>query len=208
MPIGKKKSKVATTKKTTSKSNTPRFTPRELGIARSDLLTAHEAITEAKVATSAVKQSEGKLLLQERSREKQFDDRVTAFYADLGDGKLLLVKPSTRRYALTANQAEAIEEIIEDAGYDAGDYYHESHKIELDADAIYDRLGERKYGKLQAEIAALMSEYGCGDCWEIKEEIIARPEMPEKRLSLPKEVNMAIEGVKPMTISVEAKEEL
>jgi hypothetical protein len=207
MPIGKKKSKVATTKKT-SKSNTPRFTPKELGITKRELLAAHEAITEAKVATSAVKQSEGKLLLQERSREKQFDDRVTAFYADLGDGKLLLVKPSTRRYPLTANQAEEIEEIIEGAGYDAGDYYHESHKIELDADAIYDRLGERAYGKLQAEVAALMSKFGCGDCWEIKEEIIARPEMPEKRLALPKDVNLAIEAVKPMTISVEAKEEL
>ena len=205
MPIGTKKVVVKTSKTTKSASTTPHITPKEVGITKKALTALHDDVEGAKFATDALKGNDTKEQLLTAARKRQFTNEVGAFYVDLDEGRSILVKPSTRRYPLTDAQAEKVEEIIDGAGYDAGDFYIQSHSISIDADNVHDRLGEKKYADFQAAVAALMSKFKCGDCWEMKEKVIAKSDFFDSRTSLPVDVNMDIEEVKPSTISIEAK---
>jgi hypothetical protein len=216
MPIAKKKTAIKASKVSSSKAKTPRITPAELGIDEDKLEFLHEAIERAKLASDTASGCEVKRDLQDAARKRIFGGDKGAFRVELRDGKTLLLKPSTRQYPLTDEQAARIEEIIESAGFDAGDYYHESHAIEIDANTIYGRLGDDEYMRFQAALGRFLSTYtkedgkmeSLGDCWSMKETIIARPNFHESRFELGKRVNLKIEDVKPMTISVEAKREI
>ena len=205
MPITKKHASVKTKKTSTSKSTTPHLAAHELSISEQDLVGLHTAIENAKIATEALACNEPKKALLTEARERIFNERMGAFYVDLDDGRQLLLKPNTRRWPLNTAQATKIEEIIEDAGHDAGDYYMESHEIKIDADTAHDRLGEDEYMKFQSELGEFMSKRGLGDCWEMKESILPRTDFFESRHTLPVNINLDIEEVKPSTISVEAK---
>lgn len=217
MPIAKKKTAIKASKGTSSKSSTPRVNPDDIGLDPDELNHLHSTLECAKIASDAAKTIEAKRDLQDAARKRIFGNgQRGAFRVQLEDGKTLLVKPSSRRYALDEQQAEAIEEVIEKAGFDAGEYYHESHEISIDANIIFERLGEDEYMRFQAQLGSFLSSYvkndgkiePLGDCWGMKETIIAREDFDTKRHALGKKVNLKIEEIKPMTISIEAKREL
>jgi hypothetical protein len=188
-----------------SKATTPHLKPGAVGISKGKLEALHRLIEERKVIEDGFKSDPTKKELLEEARDAIFSNRAGSFYVDLDDGKSLLVKPNSRRYALTEAHTEKIESIIESAGYDAGDYYHESQSITMDADSIYGRMSEKGYGKFQSDLAEFMADRGLGDCWEMVSSVIAKPDFAVARHGLPVDVNMAIEKVKPMPIGVEAK---
>jgi hypothetical protein len=188
-----------------ARTATPHLSCKAVGINKGKLEALHRLIEERKVIEDGFKSDPTKKALLEQARDAIFSNRSGSFYVDLNDGKSLLVKPNSRRYALTEDHAEKIEDIIETAGYDAGDYYHESQAITMDADSIYGRVSEEGYGKFQSDLAEFMADRGLGDCWEMTSSIIAKPDFPVARHGLPVDVNMAIEKVKPMPIGVEAK---
>jgi len=206
MPIAKKsKTKSKTTK---SRSNTLHITPAEIGISEESLNKLHSVIEEKKKINSLWDSCPIKAEVLDATRKRMFGSRGGSFYIDLPhrDGmKQILVKPSSFRGSLSDAQAENIEEIIEGAGYDAGDYYHESQSITMDADTIYDRLGEDEYGTFQSDLAEFMSKRGLGDCWEMKCSIKPKPDWNESRHGLPNEVNLEIETIAPTIISIQAK---
>jgi hypothetical protein len=204
MPIAKKKTTKNATK-AKSRSNTPRLTPKDVGVPKKRLADLHDLIERKKEVVDDLESNETKAVVQDAVRRKMFEERGGSFYIDIEGGKSLLLKPVKRSYPLSEVVAEKIEETIEDAGFDAGDYYHESQGIKMDADSIYDRMGEKDYGKFQADLAAFMAKRGLGDCWEMTCSIIAKPDFFTSRFGLPTEVNLAIEEIKPMSVSVEAK---
>ena len=209
MAIAKKKSLIRGDKtKAKGKSTTPRINPADINMEGKELIALFGLIERAKTAGAAAGSCATKASLLDNARSRIFEQSKGAFIVELGDGKTIMVKPSTRRYALTALQAESIEELIDQAGYDAGDYYHESHKISIDADTAHARLGEDKYMDFQADLGDLMAKYKLGDSWNMTEEIIAKEDFHESRHKLPPELNMDIEKIKPSTISIEAKREL
>lgn len=208
MPITSKKSLTAKKKTTKSRSKTPRIKAKELDIDIDDLIALHEKIEEAKVVGDELKCSDGRRLLLAQARERIFKQERGSFVVELENDRVLMVKPSTRRYPLDARQQELIEDIIERSGNDAGDYYHESHEIKVDADTLFERLGEDRYMEYQSDLAELMAKYEAGDCWSMTEVVIAKPDFHESRYNLPPSVNLEIEEVKPTTIAIEAKREI
>ena len=203
MPIAKKSS-TAPKGATKSKSNTPHLGLKDVGITAPKAKALHSLIEQVKQVASDLKEDPTKMEILDVARRKIFEERAGSFYVDIAKGLSLLIKPSSRRYPLSDEAAERIEEIVENAGYDAGDFYHESHEIKMDADSIYERLGgDDEYEQFQADLAEFMHDRKLGDCWEMKSSIIQKPDA--NRHGLPVEVNMEIEKVKPMTIAVEAK---
>jgi hypothetical protein len=208
MPIAKKTKTKESKPKT--KSTTPHFSHADLGLELASLERLHGLIEARKKINSDWDDSVDKNSLLDLARERMFTERGGSFYVDLpfvkGKGrKQILVKPSSARRALSDIQAEKIENIIEDAGYDAGEYFHESQSISLDADSIFDRLGEDDYSVFQADLAEFMAERNLGDCWEMKCSIKAKNNFADARHGLPNAVNMQLEEVSPSTISIQAK---
>ena len=207
--ITRKETIVPEKPKAKSKSNTPTLTVAELMPEReTEMVKLHSVIRQAKSAADALKASQAKVDLIQAAKQKMFTSGLGSFYLDLGDGMKLLLKPSTRRYPLTDAVATQVEKVMEDAGYDAGDYYHESHQIKIDADKINTRLSEDNYMEFQADMAELMAKYKLGDCWAMETQIMPNSDFFEARNALPLEVNEGLEKCKPSTISVEAKQEL
>ena len=211
MPITTKKKAIRTTKTSGSKSKTPRIVPSDIGMTDDELLELHESIEAAKIAKGEVDGSEIKQQLLENARKRIFGGLPGAFNVELPDGCILQVKPSTRAYALNEAQIVEIENIFDGTGHDSGDYYHESHGIELKADIIHERLEaekEDKYFEFQAALGDFMNKWGVSDCWEMKETIIARDDFAEKRMNLGKSINLKLEKVKPSTIAIGAQREI
>ena len=204
MPI-KKKTTTAPKSASKSKSNTPHIQPSVVGIKAKSLVGLHDNIEKLKKAKSAMEDDPTRGELLSKARELAIKERMGSFYVDLPDNKSLLVKPSTRRYPLSDVAAERVEEIIDDAGYESSDYYQESQEIKMDANAIYDRLGDDDWGTFQGDLAEFMSERGLGDCWEIVSKITAKPDFYDSRHGLPNEVNLEIEKVAPTSVSITAK---
>lgn len=206
MPINKKSK--TNTKPKKSASTTPHISPKESGVSEAKLSGLHKRIEQVKALTSSLKDDAIKEKVLDYARLNLFGNRGGSFHIDLSDGKTLLVKPSTRVYPVNDVQVEAIDAILDAAGEDINDYYHESQKINLDADRIYGRLGEDDYSQFQADLAEFMSDRKLGDCWDMSTSIAPKPDFPTKRMSLPTEVNLEIEKVKATTIALEAKRTL
>lgn len=201
-----------------SKSTTPHYSATDLGLDAKKLTKLHESIGELKAATDAMKDHPIKGVVLSKARELILSRQANSFYIDLEDGKSLLMKPNTRRYALNDTAAEAIERVIEfkeeddkevPTGYDVSDYYQESQQIKLDADSIHDRLGEDEYATFQADLAEFMATRKLGDCWEMSSTLTAKPDFYQtSRFGLPLEINQKIEEIQPQVISVTAKKEI
>lgn len=218
MPI-KRKTNNAPTSAKKSKSKTPHYSAKVLGLDAKKLTKLHKNIGELKEATDAMKDHPTKGDVLGKARELVLSRQANSFYIDLDDGKSLLIKPNTRRYALNDTAAEAIERAIEfkkdedeeevPTGYDVSDYYQESQEIKLDADSIHDRLGEDEYATFQADLAEFMATRKLGDCWEMSSTLTAKPDFYQTaRFGLPLEINQKIEEIQPQVISITAKQEI
>jgi len=207
MPVRRKET-IAPKETKKSKNETPTLSVNEIiPEQRENLIQLHSNIRRKKALEDSVKSDPAKAELIDIAKERMFKDGDNkSFYVDLhDDGKQLLVKPNTRRWPVTEDQIGKIEKVIEDAGYDAGDYYHESHQIKINADKIHDRLGEENYYTFQAELAAFMAEHKVSDCFSQLVEFMPKTDFHTSRLALPCEVNMGIEKIKPTTVSIETK---
>jgi len=214
MPI-KRKTNNAPTSAKKSKSTTPHYAAKDLGLDAKKLTKLHKSIGELKAATDAMKDHPIKGEVISKARELVLSRQATSFYIDLSDGKSLLMKPNTRRYPLNDTAAEAIERVIEfddkekPTGYDISDYYQESQQIKLDADSIHDRLGEDEYATFQADLAEFLAKRKLGDCWEMSSTLTAKPDFYQtSRFGLPLEINQKIEEIQPQVISITAKQEI
>jgi hypothetical protein len=223
--IGKKKRNFTVAPAQVKAGEVPIYTADQLGLREDELLVLHDQKLRAKAATSRVKAQTGaggtgKKLL-DAVRSMMFEGGAKSAYVNLPDGKQLLVKTNTRLFPLDEMQAGLITEIIEGSGRnvhsehvtpdhdrDAGDYYYEHEDLGINADAAFERLGEEKYERFVKEFKVLLARFEIGDLVLSDTVIMPRSDFMDKRMSLPPHVNMAIEGVKPTSMSIEARQTL
>ena len=169
-------------------------------------LTAKKKTTKSRSKTPRIKAKELDIDIDDliALHEKIEEAKAVGDELKCSDGRRLLLAQARERIF----KQELIEDIIERSGNGAGDYYHESHEIKVDADTLFERLGEDRYMEYQSDLAELMAKYEAGDCWSMTEVVIAKPDFHESRYNLPPSVNLEIEEVKPTTIAIEAKREI
>lgn len=191
-------------------SDVPTYTCEELGLNPSDVEEVHELTLNAKTAKSKLDAENGqggkKKEIFDAIRKKMFEGGGKSAYIDVTETKQVLVKTNTRLFALDEQQVDLITEVIEAGGHhDAGDYYHESQSVGYDADLVYERLGEKGNDKFVDDFRKLLAKHGVGDLVKFASVVMPREGFHDIRMALPPKVNMAIEGIKPTSLSLQAK---
>jgi hypothetical protein len=213
MSIGKKKRNFTSAPAQAKAGEVPTYTADQLSLREDQLLDLHDIKIKAKHHASRAKAQTseggtGKRLL-DTVRSMMFEGGAKSAYVNLPGGKQLLVKTNTRLFPITEMQAGLITEIIEAGGtHDAGDYYYEHEDLGVNADSAFDRLGGDKYDEFVKAFKVLLARFEIGDLVDSKTQIMPRSDFMEKRMALPPHVNMAIEGVKPTSMSIEARQTL